>query len=75
MADDHLLLPKLKGPSKILTPMITPEAVAKAQGRQMLLTPAQQKELQKIMKVAPGGGVTLHFDPKTGECVHMEAAR
>ena len=68
-------MPLLRGERKILTPMIPPEAVAKAQRKQMLLTPAQQIELQRIMKTAPGGGVTLHFNAQTGQLEHMEAAR
>ena len=68
-------MPLLRGQRKILTPMIPVESVAKAQGKQILLTPAQQIELQRIMKTAPGGGVTLHFNAVTGQLEHMEAAR
>ena len=69
MSDYHFISPQ----KKILTPMIPLESACKAQGKQMLLTPAQEQKVREFMAKYPGP-ITLHFDAKTGQLVDMEKA-
>lgn len=70
MSDYQFLSP----PKKLLTPIITPEGVAKAQGRQMLLSPAAQAKVREFMRKYPGP-ITMHFDAVTGELKDIEKGK
>ena len=69
---DHLILEPLR---KILTSIIPIKSAVKAQTKIMALTTAQTEKFKDIMKHNPSGGVTLTFDAKTGQVIHMEKAR
>jgi hypothetical protein len=64
----------LSAPKKLLTPIITPEGVAKAQTKQMLLSPAAQQKVREFMKKYPGP-ITMHFDAITGELKDIEKGK